>query len=108
MIKPEDLLKYLGKEVFMKRHIMNKYEFFYTVPEIVTITGVCISANGAETKAEIGIDSYDGIPITVMCKEVFATKEDCQKECLVDLKEKIEYVKEGLAELESVRKEWEK
>lgn len=106
MIKPEDLHKYVGKEVFVKRYATDGYDLAYNTPETITITEVHISAYGAKTIAHIEAVWPNGIPMTFGCKEVFATKEECQKKCLVDLKETIEHVKENLAKLESLRKEW--
>ena len=108
MIKIEDLPKYVGKEVFVKRYAIERHDFAYNMPEAVTITSVHISANGAKKIASIEAVWPNGIPMTFKCEEVFATKENCQRNCLVDLKGAIEHVKENLAKLEYVRKEWEK
>lgn len=112
MIKTEDLPKYVGKEVFTKKRASSKIgsiHIAHVEPAKGVLTSLSLTAlNGSVGEISIKVDAGDYYFPPLKNKDLYATEEECQKECLKELNEDILRAKEYLTALETKRKEWEK
>jgi hypothetical protein len=112
MIKNEDLLKYIGKEVFTKKvtsDYVGDYHIAHFEPIKVILAGFSLALKDGVVEADIKIiQKADYYLPPLKNEDLYATEEECRKECLKALNGDILRVKEFLAALEAKRKEWEK